>query len=151
MNNLKRYEEITRKKFIGNDYSIEQFQNSKAVSNLIKEIDKLKKENKNLKDNKNEALRYISNYLALDQRHKWNDNVDEKLKLVKKILNGREKTITNISYEILLRQNKQLQNNRDKAIEINKYIYDNLENMDFGEVKCKINRVSDILKGDSDE
>ena len=44
-----------------------------------------------------------------------------------------------------------LQNNRDKAIEINKYIYDNLENMDFGEVKCKINRVLDILKGDSDE
>jgi len=146
MNNLKRYEEITRKKFIGNDYSIEKFQNSKAVSNLIKEIDKLKKENKglkkkhsmlifdftsdtyeeleqlkkenkNLKDNKNEALRYISNYLALDQRYKWDDNVDEKLKLVKKILNGREKTITNISYENLLRQNKQLQNNRDKAIE----------------------------------
>ena len=41
MNNLKRYEEITGKEFIGNDYSIEKFQNSKAVSNLIKEIEKL--------------------------------------------------------------------------------------------------------------
>ena len=41
MNNLKRYKEITGKEFIGNDYSIEQFQNSKAVSNLIKEIEKL--------------------------------------------------------------------------------------------------------------
>jgi hypothetical protein len=41
MNNLKRYEEITGKKFVGNDYSIEKFQDSKAVSNLIKEIEKL--------------------------------------------------------------------------------------------------------------
>ena len=53
--------------------------------------------------------------------------------------------------EKLLSYIEQLENNRDKAIDINKYIYDNLENMDFGEVKCKINRVSDILKGDSDE
>lgn len=41
MNNLKRYKEITGKEFVGNDYSIEKFQNSKAVSNLIKEIEKL--------------------------------------------------------------------------------------------------------------
>lgn len=41
MNNLKRYKEITGKEFVGNDYSIEKFQDSKAVSNLIKEIEKL--------------------------------------------------------------------------------------------------------------
>lgn len=100
--------------------------------------------------NKNETLRYISNYLALDQRYKWNDNVDEKLKLVKKFLNGREKTIAGISYEDLLRQNKQLENNRDKAIEVIDLITPELWNISNA-MTYKLKDIKYILKGDSDE
>ena len=126
---------------------------------LLSYIEQLEKENKNLKDNKNEALRYILNYLALDQRYKWNDNVDEKLKLVKNILNGRKKNITNISYEDLLRQNKQLENNRDKAIEyIEKHLYKwyDLNGEEYTEPRefeknTDASILINILKGDSDE
>lgn len=62
MNNLKRYKEITGKEFIGNDYSIEQFQNSKAVSNLIKEIEKLghyKHLYSEVKKQKDDVVEYI--------------------------------------------------------------------------------------------
>ena len=62
MNNLKRYKEITGKEFIGNDYSIEKFQDSKAVSNLIKEIEKLehyKHLYSEVKKQKDDVVEYI--------------------------------------------------------------------------------------------
>lgn len=64
MNNLKRYKEITGKEFIGNDYSIEKFQDSKAVSNLIKEIEKLehyKHLYSEVKKQKDDGIKYIKN------------------------------------------------------------------------------------------
>lgn len=113
---------------------------------ILSYIEQLEQKCESLLENKNETLRYISNYLALDQRYKWNDNVDEKLKLVKKFLNGREKTIMNISYEDLLRQNKQLKNNRDKAIE---YVEHHKFNK-FGDIDCnEAEDIIDILKGDN--
>lgn len=66
MNNLKRYKEITGKEFIGNDYSIEKFQSSKAVSNLIKEIEKLehyKHLYSEVKKQKDDVAKYIKNLI----------------------------------------------------------------------------------------
>ena len=67
MNNLKRYKEITGKEFVGNDYSIEKFQNSKAVSNLIKEIEKLehyKHLYSEVKKQKDDVVEYIKEHLT---------------------------------------------------------------------------------------
>ena len=59
-----------------------------------------------------------------------------------------KKMDSNEAIEILFKDNCGLTQRIEKAIEINKYIYENLENMDYGEAKCKINRLSNILKGD---
>ena len=72
MNNLKRYKEITGKEFIGNDYSIEQFQNSKAVSNLIKEIEKLehyKHLYSEVKKQKDDVVEYIKHKMSIKENY----------------------------------------------------------------------------------
>ena len=69
MNNLKRYKEITGKEFVGNDYSIEKFQDSKAVSNLIKEIEKLdhyKHLYSEVKKQKDDVVEYIKEHKHLN-------------------------------------------------------------------------------------
>ena len=74
MNNLKRYKEITGKEFVGNDYSIEKFQNSKAVSNLIKEIEKLehyKHLYSEVKKQKDDVVEFIKEYHNYENRFKW--------------------------------------------------------------------------------
>ena len=82
MNNLKRYKEITGKEFVGNDYSIEKFQDSKAVSNLIKEIEKLehyKHLYSKVKKQKDDVVEYIKNYdvfkeFSFPLMKKWEEN-----------------------------------------------------------------------------
>ena len=98
MNNLKRYKEITGKEFVGNDYSIEKFQNSKAVSNLIKEIEKLdhyKHLYSEVKKQKDDVVEFIKKNKKVITKYEAKDtglpigtfmwNIDEVLRMLGEI------------------------------------------------------------------
>ena len=61
MNNIKKFEKLTGKKFFANDYSTESFQASKYVSIILKELDKYKEIIDKIKEKIKELDRFDCN------------------------------------------------------------------------------------------
>lgn len=163
MNNLKRYKEITGKEFIGNDYSIEKFQDSKAVSNLIKEIEKLehykhlysevkkqkdelKKENQQLKKQKDDGVKYIKEHI----KYECDETKQEGILFTIDCLKSHA---YNFDYCIndLIKQAEQLQSNWNSLREgIEILINSNLYSLSFKEpLKNVLDKMNELESGDS--